>query len=112
MPKGQEPVITSIPVDSFANALGKNHEIVAKLVGYQDERTILHSDSFCFSDTHPYPNVVTLTLQPTAVTAASSDAVKLLNELKRNSTTPPHRQDSPAVLPTTLPVPVEQDTPF
>lgn len=62
--RGPEPVTARLSTDSFANMLGKKHEIVAKLDGYEDESLALESDSNFFSNTHPFPNSVTLKLKP------------------------------------------------
>lgn len=68
-PQGKEPVTAKLATDSFANVLGKKHEIVAKLEGYEDEVLRLESASNFFSDTSPFPRAITMKLKPLPGTA-------------------------------------------
>lgn len=74
--RGPEPVTASLATDSFANMLGKKHELVARLDGYEDESLNLESDSAFFSNTHPFPNSVTLKLKPRPGQAPGSEAAR------------------------------------
>lgn len=69
--RGEEPVTASLSVDSFANMLGKRHDIVAKLDGYEDETLTLENFAGFFTNTHPFPNSVHMKLKPKAGMAAA-----------------------------------------
>lgn len=71
---GAAPASARLSVDSFANVLGKEHEITAKLKGYEDEVVKLVSDSTFFSNTSPFPAVITLKLRPLSGAAPQAPA--------------------------------------
>jgi hypothetical protein len=56
--------------------LGKKHEVVARLEGYESETIRLESDSAFFSNTSPFPPAITLKLKPLPGAAAAAASGK------------------------------------
>jgi hypothetical protein len=67
IPQGKTPVTAELVVDSFLNLhpAHKKYTIVAKMDGYEDKKLVLESSSYCFSNTKPFPEKITLRLRRT-----------------------------------------------